>query len=357
MNDAPLQNLAQLEAALTARGLAPAAHRGAIQSLRRHMERYAWLEKKLLGHVWVTVPTHLLDFDLPDDPLEAGEQLAYRERERFGLGEGETGDVMALLDREGVKVYRPRFPRRSQVDGVFLFDGEVGPVLTVDGRLPVREGDFVFARLYGHYLVDNDPYEIRFAIRGPEPERTVSDLRAQAFAAAFLISRAGMESYLQALGHRDGELVTADMLRQLAIFFEVGFRPLLTRLLSTGVIGPQDLRPLLAELEASEEPPEPAPPGAAGERFIRLALEAHAKGLLDDDTLALFLETDLEAARVLAARFRLEEDTASVPPGGGRGPGSGRSRAAAESDEPADENEQDEPDEHYEPDDEQGDDS
>ncbi len=312
MNDTPFQNLSDLPEALAARGLDPALHRQVLEHLRRHMERYADLEKTLLGHVWVTVPAHLLDLDLPEEPLEAGEVLAARERERFGLGEGEAGDVMSLFDREGLKVYRPRFPNGSEVDGLFLFDREVGPVLAVDGRLPAKEGDFVFARLYAHYLVDNDPYEIRFVVRGPDPERAPEELRAQAFAAAFLISRVGLRAYLDALGHREGDPVTADMLRQLAVYFEVGFRPLLTRLLSMGLLAAQDLRPLLEDLEPAAAPPEPAPPGAVGERFTRLALEAHARKLLTDEQLAVHLETDEESALDLAARFRLEDGEPSA---------------------------------------------
>jgi hypothetical protein len=39
------------------------------------------------------------------------------------------------------------------------------------------------------------------------------------------------------------------------------------------------------------------------ERFTRLALEAHARGALTLNALALYLETDARSAKALAARF------------------------------------------------------
>ena len=96
----------------------------------------------------------------------AGEELARRERARLHLGDGESGDLMTLLDREGLKVYRPLFPEDTPLEGIFLFDAEVGPSLIVNGRLAPLEADFVFSRLYAHYLIDNDPYSIHLSGAG-----------------------------------------------------------------------------------------------------------------------------------------------------------------------------------------------
>ena len=326
MSDAPLQRLDQIERAMAAAGIASGPYRDVLERWRRHLHRYAELEKALLGHVWVTVSMSLVDVTLPEDPLQAGEIVAEKERKRLGLGRGEAGDVMTLLDREGLKVYRPPFPAAGPVEGIFLFDPEVGPALVVDGSLSPREGDFVFARLYAHYLVDNDPYAIRFARRESGPGANREDLRARAFAAAFLISREGLDEYLRAMGRGETAPITPDAVRQLALYFEVGPRSLLTRLLSLGRITSSEVPELLRSLEAEPLFP-PAPPDmpALGERFIRLALEAHAREMLDRETLARYLETNEETAAALASEFRLDGS------GKGGGPaGAGEGEAAGE---------------------------
>ncbi len=316
MSDTPLQNLSELEAALRAAGLTPGAYRTLLGRVRRFLGRYADLETRLLGRVEAVVPAHLLALDLPEDPLEAAELLAERERARLDLGEGEVGDMMTLLDRETLKVYRPPFPAGA-LDGFFLFDGDVGPALVVDGNLPPAESDYVFARLYAHYLMDNDPYRIQLAFSGRPAGADPVELRAQAFAGAFLVSRLGIARYLDALGWKRGDPVTAEVVRHLAVYFEVSPRTLLARLLSLRLTSPAEVPALVRALEESgegESEPSP-PPSPVPERFVRLALEAHARKEIGDRELARDLETDLAGARRLAARFHLEPE---APPGARR---------------------------------------
>jgi Zn-dependent peptidase ImmA (M78 family) len=307
MTETPLQNLNQLEAALEGRGLDAERHRPLMESVRRYLRRYARLETRLLGHVWISLPTHLLDLHLPEDPVDAGEELARRERERLGLAGRETGDVMELLEHEGLKVYRPRFPEGSPLDGFFLFDQEVGPALVVNGGLPPLEADFVFARLYAHFLVDNNPYRIRFAEHGGAGSASREELRAQAFAAAFLVSPEAMGAYLKALGWRPGTAIDRTVAVQLAVYFEVGFRTLMARLLTLRLVRADEVEPLLESLAGSDVgPASERRITPIGERFIRLALEAHARKVIDDKTLAEYLESEVASARELAARFSLE---------------------------------------------------
>ncbi len=307
MSESQLQNLNQLEDALERGGIDIALHRPLLESVRRFLRRYAELETRLLDHVWVSVPTHLLDLRLSEDPAEAGEELARRERARLGLEGRETGDVMDLLDHEGLKVYRPVFPEGSPLEGIFLFDQEVGPALVVNGGLPPLDVDYVLARLYAHYLVDNDPYRIRLAVRGAGEAASPENLRAQAFAAAFLVSPEAMGTYLKALGWRPGTAIDREAAMQLAVYFEVGYRTLMARLLTLRLVQPAEVAPLLESLAGSEvSPASGRRVTATGERYVRLALEAHARKMIDDKTLAETLESDAASARELAARFALE---------------------------------------------------
>ncbi len=308
MSEALLQNLDQIPQAMVRHGLDPERHAELLVHVRDFFRRYADLERRLLGEVWVTYPAHLLEGLPTDDPMQAGETLARRERARLHLGDGESGDLMTLLDREGLKVYRPLFPQDTPLEGIFLFDAEAGPSLIVNGLLAPLEADFVFSRLYAHYLIDNDPYSIHLLVRGEEPSAV--DLRAQAFAAAFLIPAEGLATYLKALHWTPDSVVDAGIAVQLAAYFEVGFRTLFARLLSLNLVGPDDVSPLLIALESAGGPVvAERPENAIPERFVRLALEAHARKLFDVHALALYLETDLAATRRLAGRFQLGDET------------------------------------------------
>jgi hypothetical protein len=295
-----LQRLSQLEAALEARGLSGEAHREGIHAARSAITRYAWLETQLLGGVSCPVPLHALQSDLPADPLAAAEFTAARERERLGLTAPEAGDVMALLDHDGLKVYRAPFPPDSPLWGFFLFDPDSGPAFVTARALDPLENDAVFARLHGHYVLDVDPYRIRLVVEGaaPEPE----ELRARAFAAAFLVPGSDLAAYLRAAGVPEDAAIPPALLGSLAQYFEVSRSTLVTRLLALGRLDPGRVPAALAE-----GAPEVSDRGEAvlGERFVRLALEAHARRLLDLATLAQFLESTPAVARRLAARFTL----------------------------------------------------
>ena len=303
-----LQNLDDLADAFRAETVDPETHGEVLVAIRDFATRYAHLEKLSLGHVFLPIPVHLLEEgdSLPEDPLEIAEVVAERERQRLGIGDREAGDVMRLLDRESLKVYRPRFPERSPVEGIFLFDRDVGPLLVVNGNLGALDADFLLARLYGHYLLDNDPYRIRIAVERGTNGSTVP-LRANAFASAFLVGREGLARYLEAAGWREGDALSAELVEQLALYFEVGYRTLLTRLLAKGTIPAGRVPELLHALRNARDP-ELSQRGtsAVPERFTRLALEAHARGDLTLKSLALYLETDAGGARALAARFSMD---------------------------------------------------
>lgn len=308
-----LQNLDEIPAALARLGLVDEDHAAWHRRIVEFVRRYARLERKLLNDVPVQFPAYLLETRLPEDPIAAGESLAELERPRLRLGHEEAGDVRALLDRQGFKVYEPPSPSHSPLEGLFLFDRDVGPVFVVDGRLADAERDFVLARLYGHFLADHDPYEIRFALRGDVAADSPNTLRAQAFAAAFLVDREGLLEYLKHSGHDPAAPIGADLAFQLAVFFEVGARSLLSRLLTLGLLPHDGVGELFERLrsEFAETVPE-REGGAVPERFVRLALEAHARGMLTAGKLAVYLETEPAAARALASRFRLEPEPSVV---------------------------------------------
>ena len=311
MNARPLTQLADLEAALAREGLEAATHAELLERTRRFLGRYAELERDLLGGIQIALPRHLLETEFASErPEELVEMLAHRERERLDLaGIGER-DVAMLLDHEGLKVYRPPFPPGTALQGFFVFDESVGPAFVVDGRLSRGATNTVLAQLYGHYLLDHDPYEIRL-VRVGTTAASARSLRGRHFAVAFLVGREELASYLRALKWTPGDPVTPHLLEHLSVYFEVDAATIATRLLSLGLLGADE--PALEEL--TSDPPESLEETPVPDRFVRLALEAHALGGVTDPELARYLETDVRSARRLAAQFQGPELDSPNPAG------------------------------------------
>jgi hypothetical protein len=185
-----------------------------------------------------------------------------------------------------------------------------------DGGLDPDRLDHVLARLYGHFLFDHDPYSIRLVPPGPEAgaaEQEASE-RAGRFATFFLVSPEGLARYLAARGWNPEARLPVSTLGELALFFEMAPAALLERLVELGIPG----LPAGEDLADEAFPGDPPAPGSGplSERFLRLALEAHDRGILDESALAEHLETDRGSARRLAARFRGgtdEEDPGDAP--------------------------------------------
>jgi len=300
------QNLSQLPEALAEAGYPAAPYRPVVERVQRYFRRYAALERALIGDVDVSFPSYLLGLDLPEDPLAAGEQLAALERERLGMGDAEAADLSERLDREGLKLYFPPLPPEGDLAGIFLFDAESGPCFVADGSAGRAGIDHTLALLLHAFLTENDPYRIRLVPRRGDPGGETG-LRARAFAAAFLVGADGVAAYLQAAGTAGTERIEPGLVHQLAVFCETGYEPLIARLLAMGRITAGEVPGLLTVL-AAEYPLDPVPRegGPVSERYLRLALESHARGDMDLDDLARALETDRGRAARLAGRFRLE---------------------------------------------------
>ena len=311
MSARPLTRLVDLEAVLVAEGFDAAAHAELIERTRRFLGRYAELERELLGGIQIALPRHLFETDvLSERPEELVEMLAHRERERLDLtGKGDR-DVATLLDREGLKVYRPPFPSGTPLQGFFAFDETVGPAFVADGHLTLRATNTVLAQLYGHFLLDHDPYEIRI-VRAGGAAGSARSLRGRHFAVAFLVGREELASYLRALKWTPGDPVTTALFEQLSVYFEVDPATIATRLLSLGLLEADEpaLEELASDAPVSEEE-TPVP-----DRFVRLALEAHSRGGLSAPELARYLETDVRSARRLAAQFEGPELDSPNPAG------------------------------------------
>jgi hypothetical protein len=293
----PFQRLDQLEEALRGEGVDPAPFAGVFASMRRHFRRYAALETGLLGGVTFPDAPGALEEIAGPPGAEAIERMARAERERLREDAPSSGNLMTLLDRDGVKVYRPVFPPEP-VRGVFLFDPEVGPAMTVSAGLGPAQANAAFARLLGHYLIDNDPYRICFHIDGAGD----AGRPAAVFGNAFLVGRELLRGYLAARGKAP---LGPEAVLELAAYFEAPPALVVERLVERGALAPGKRDAVIRALPPREPGPEDGGRPQMSERFTRLALEANARAILTVDALAEHLETDAATARELASRFRM----------------------------------------------------
>jgi Zn-dependent peptidase ImmA (M78 family)/DNA-binding XRE family transcriptional regulator len=156
---------------------------------------YAWLERAALGAQRYEFPT----YPLPGgNAIEQGECLAAEERNRLGLGTGDAiPSMLALLEREGVKVAVQAFHPRSRAFGCFLFSEPLGPCVIVNRDRAAAERRFAAAHGYAHLLVDQE--DVSGGVCGPFRAHELDELRAGAFATAFLLPPAGIAAWLEDL--------------------------------------------------------------------------------------------------------------------------------------------------------------
>jgi transcriptional regulator with XRE-family HTH domain len=154
----------------------------AIEQAADWLAYYAWLERSAFGAQRYHFPSYPTS---GSDPKRHGERLAAEERDRLGLRDADPiGSMVALLERQGVKVAVQAFHPRSSVSGCFLFSEELGPCVVVDGNRAPANRRLAAAHGYAHLLVDQE--DVSSAVCGSFRAHELDELHADAFAAAFL---------------------------------------------------------------------------------------------------------------------------------------------------------------------------
>lgn len=141
--------------------------------------------------------------------IQQGERVADEERRRLGLGSAPLPDVAELLEGQGVRT--GELPLPEDVSGLTLLDEDVGVFVVVNNRLPghsrVRRR-FSFAHEYCHALLDRDQ---KGTISRTSDREVLFEVRANAFAAAFLMPKAGVEEFVRRLGKGRPSRLQADI--------------------------------------------------------------------------------------------------------------------------------------------------
>ncbi|MFQ5792761.1 MAG: helix-turn-helix domain-containing protein, partial [Acidobacteriota bacterium] len=138
------------------------------------------------------------------DAIQQGEKVANLERRRLDLGHAPVWDVPEILERQGVRC--TEMPLPDDLSGLFLAGGEVGLCIVVNSAHHLRRRAFSYAHEYGHLLLDRSRRGdvCRYGAR-----EELTEVRANTFAASFLLPADGVYDFLRSLGKAEEARATA----------------------------------------------------------------------------------------------------------------------------------------------------
>ena len=132
------------------------------------------------------------------DAVRQGDELADRERSRLNLGDGPIRDFVELLEAQGVRAFELDLP--DGVSGLFLTDRGHGlSAIVAAGEVPERQR-FSYAHEYCHLLADRRRGGF---VSSRENHDDLLEVRANSFAASFLLPEGGVRATLRAIGKGD----------------------------------------------------------------------------------------------------------------------------------------------------------
>lgn len=262
------------------------------------------------------------------DAVEQGESLATLERRQLGLGAEPVISVLHLLARQGIRIGPLRALPSDRIDGVYFESADLGPCVGVnwrDGDWTGGRAAFTAAHEYAHVILRDRTREVFHLAAG---ERDLQEVRANAFAAAFLMPAEGLRAYFSGKGLLRGQalshLAPADVVRAMD-YFGVSRSALLFRLQNLGFIS-QELTRSLNEFAVASVA---RAAGVSfrereyiGTRLPELAIHAWRLGHITAGRAAELCELDLQAfrdlMRDLGEEQELDEDAPLVGASAGR---------------------------------------
>ncbi len=159
-----------------------------------NLERVLGLEREITAFPSYSLATPMAKWLA----VRQGERLAQEERQRLGLGHAALPNVAELLESQGVRTAQLELP--EDVSGLTLQSGEIGVFVVVNNLEPGHSRlrrRFSYAHEYCHALVDR---EQKGTMSCASDRDSLLEVRANAFAAAFLMPRSGVEEFVQRLG-------------------------------------------------------------------------------------------------------------------------------------------------------------
>ena len=152
------------------------------------------LEQCLDRPAQVSPPTYQMPH--PDKVMEAVEQGAFvadEERRRLGLGHNPIADMSDLIKTQSIWASGAKLP--DQMSGLFLRHSSIGLCILVNYDHARARKRFSYAHEYAHSLLDRSE---SVTVSLEQNRSDLSEVRANAFAASFLLPRSGVWAFLKA---------------------------------------------------------------------------------------------------------------------------------------------------------------
>jgi Zn-dependent peptidase ImmA (M78 family)/transcriptional regulator with XRE-family HTH domain len=294
-----------------------------------NLERFVGLDRDLASAVCYSLPGPRSRFDA----IRQGAGVAEQERRRLGLGDTPVGDITELLEQQGVRTALVDLP--EDASGLTLVDREAGPFVAANRTEHVLRRTFSFAHEYAHVLLDRNASGV---ISRGAARADLVEVRANAFAANFLMPERGVRHFLATLGKGGGSRLLAETpttreeavaiearaapavqeiqlhdVAALAHHFGVSRTVALYRLRNLQLLSERELKALLEQEHAGRgrelarllglpEPDHAGERNRFGHRFLGLALEAFAREAISRAKLEELFAQILERPRAEIAR-------------------------------------------------------
>jgi len=155
----------------------------------------------------VTVATYAHAFPRSRwEAIQVGEHVALEERRRLGLGSAPLGDASSLIESQGIRSGTVAMP--EAVSGLTISHARVGPFIVINDRHFPERRRFSWCHEYAHVLLDKDT----IGMVSCENERNdLREVRANSFAAAFLLPEEGVRQFVASLGKGAASRIHADI--------------------------------------------------------------------------------------------------------------------------------------------------
>jgi Zn-dependent peptidase ImmA (M78 family)/DNA-binding XRE family transcriptional regulator len=173
-----------------------------------NLERLVGIDRDLSAVASYPFPTPKARWEA----VQQGQRLAEEERRRLGLGHTPLPNMSELLESQGVRTGLVDLP--NDVSGLTLSDRKVGLFVVANGVHHCLRRRFSFAHEYAHVIADRGRSGL---ISQTSARDDLIEVRANAFAANFLMPEDGVRQFVAGLGKGKPSRLSAE------VFDEAGY--------------------------------------------------------------------------------------------------------------------------------------
>lgn len=175
-----------------------------------------------------------------EEAINQGERLAQSLRDGLRLGDDPIDDIFFVLECLGIQLIGLKMG--SHVSGFFLCSSRTGPVIFVNVDERRERRVFSIAHELCHFLLDNNPNTRSINITQSievfkdKYDKDFQEMRANAFAAAFLMPETGVKRYIVDVLGKDLKSLNHFDVVKIQHCFRTSFQATLFRLKNLGFI-------------------------------------------------------------------------------------------------------------------------